>query len=77
MVKRAHIFHILTIDTLITKKDFKKDKNLNINIIREEDGILVNIHGIRHHKTIIQQYIIIDQHLLQIGETSTRIHGIM
>jgi hypothetical protein len=30
----------------------------------------------KHHKTIIQQDIIIDQQLLQIGEASTTIHGI-
>jgi hypothetical protein len=54
-------------------KDFKEDKKININIIKEEDEILVNIHGTRHHKTIIQQVIIIDQ---QIGEASTMIHGI-
>ena len=29
-----------------------------------------------NHKTIVQQDIIIDQHLLQIGEASTTIHGI-
>ena len=64
------------IDTLITRKDFSKDKKIDINIIKEEDEILINIHGIRHHKTIIQQDIIIYQHLLQIGEASTMIHGI-
>ena len=64
------------IDTLISRKDFKEYKNIDINITKEEDGILINIHGIWHHKTIIQQDIIIDQHLLQIGEASTMIHGI-
>jgi hypothetical protein len=49
---------------------------VDINIIKEEDGILFNIHGTRNHRTIIQQDIIIDQHLLQIGEASTTIHGI-
>jgi hypothetical protein len=64
------------IDTLIIRKYFKEDKKINIDIIIEEDGIIINIHGILHHKTIIQQDIIIDQHLLQIGEASTKIHGI-
>jgi hypothetical protein len=48
------------IDTLIIRKDFKEDKRINIKIIKEEDGIIINIHGIWHHKTIIQQDIIID-----------------
>jgi hypothetical protein len=47
------------------KKDFKEDKKIDINITNlDEDGILINIHGTRHHKTIIQQDVIIDQHLL-------------
>jgi hypothetical protein len=62
------------IDTLIIIKYFKEDKNINISIIKEEDGILINIHGIWHEKTIIQQDIIVYQHLLQIGEASTTIH---
>jgi hypothetical protein len=38
--------------------------------------ILINIHGIGHHKTIIQYDIIRDQQLLRIGEIATIIHGI-
>jgi hypothetical protein len=57
-------------------KFFKEDKNINIKIIKEEYGIIINIHGIWHHETIIQQNSIMDQHLLQIGEASTTIHGI-
>jgi hypothetical protein len=64
------------IDTLIIMKYFKEDKKINIDIIKKEDGIIINIHGIWHQKTIIQQDIIIDKHLLQIGEASTTIHGI-
>jgi hypothetical protein len=71
--KRQILNHI---DTLIIWKVFKEDKEININIIKEEYGIIINIHGIWHQKTIIQQDIIIDQHLLQIGEASTTIHGI-
>jgi hypothetical protein len=56
------------IETLIIRKDFKEEKKINIDIIKEEDGIIINIHGIWYHKTIIQQDIIIDRHLLQIGE---------
>jgi hypothetical protein len=44
--------------------------------MKEEYGILVNIHGTRHHQTILQQAIIGDQQPLQIGEASTKIHGI-
>ena len=44
--------------------------------MKEEDGILVNIHGTRHHQTTLQQAIIKDQQQLQIGEASTKIHGI-
>jgi len=64
------------INTLITRKHVKEDKKTDINIIKEEDGILIYIHGIWHNKTIIQQDIIIGQHLLQIGEAPTMIHGI-
>ena len=42
----------------------------------EEDGILKNIHGTRHHKTIIQQDIDRDQKLQQIGEITITTHGI-
>jgi hypothetical protein len=38
------------IDTLITRKHFKEDKKVDINIMKEEDGMLVNIHGTRHHR---------------------------
>jgi hypothetical protein len=48
---------------------------VDINI-KEEYVILFNIHGTRHHKTTLQQDIIIDQQQLQIGEASTTIHGI-
>jgi hypothetical protein len=44
--------------------------------MKEEYGILVNIHGIRHCKTTLQQVIIRDQQPLQIGEATTKIHGI-
>ena len=44
--------------------------------MKEEDGILVNIHGTRHHKTSLQQSIIKDQQPLQIGEDTTKIHRI-
>jgi hypothetical protein len=71
--KRQILNHI---DTLIIWKVFKEDKEININIIKEEYGIIINIHGIWHKKTTIQQDIIIGQHLLQIGEASTTIHGI-
>ena len=54
------------IDTLITEKNFKGDKKVDINIIEEEYGVLVNIRGTRNHKTIIPQDIIIDQQPLQI-----------
>jgi hypothetical protein len=64
------------IDTLITRKHFKEDKKVNINIMKEEDRILVSIHGIRHHKTILQEAVIKYQQPLQIGEATTKIHGI-
>jgi hypothetical protein len=41
-------------------KDFKEDNTVDINIIKEEDGIIVNIHGTRHYKTTLQQDIISD-----------------
>ena len=66
----------ICIDTLITKKHFKEDKKDDINIMKEEDGIIVNMHGIRHLQTTLQQAIIRDQQPLQIGEASTKIHGI-
>ena len=44
--------------------------------MKEEDGILVNIHGTRDHQINLQQAIIRDQQRLQIGEASTKIHGI-
>ena len=61
---------------LITKKHFKEYKKDDINIMKEEDGILVNIHGTRHHQSTLQKDIIGDQQTLQIGEASTKIHGI-
>jgi hypothetical protein len=64
------------IETLIIRKNCKEDKKINIDIIKEEDGIIININGIGHQKSIIKQDIMIDQHLLQIGEASTMIHGI-
>jgi hypothetical protein len=64
------------IDTLITGKPSKEDKKVAISIIKEEDEILVNIHGTRHHQTTLQQVIIKDQQPPQIGEASTTIHGI-
>jgi hypothetical protein len=63
------------IDTLISKEVFKEDKKIDINTINQEEGILINIHGTRHHKTSIQKDIIKDQQLLQIGEVTTTIHG--
>ena len=36
--------------------------------MKEEYGILVIIHGTRHHQTNIQEVIIRDQQQLQIGE---------
>jgi hypothetical protein len=53
-----------------------REKKIDINIIKEKYGILFNIHGIWHHKNIILEDIIIDQHLIQIGDNSTMIHGI-
>jgi UDP-N-acetyl-D-mannosaminuronate dehydrogenase len=41
------------IDTLIIRKDLKEYKKIDINIIKKEYGILINIHRIWHHKTII------------------------
>lgn len=46
------------INILITKKDFKEEKNIDndiikedkmihTNVVKEEDGILINIHGTR------------------------------
>jgi hypothetical protein len=56
------------IDTLITRKNFKEEKKVDINIMKEEDGILLNIHGTRHHKNTLQQDIIRDRQPLRIGE---------
>jgi hypothetical protein len=64
------------IDTFNIRKYFKEDQKININIIKEEYGRIINIHGIWYKKTTLQQDIIIDLHLLQIGESSTTIHGI-
>jgi hypothetical protein len=44
--------------------------------MKEEYGILFNIHGTRHHQTTLQKAIMRDQQRLQIGEDSTQIHGI-
>jgi hypothetical protein len=44
--------------------------------MKEEYGILFNIHGTRDHQTTLQQDITRDQHRIQIGEASTKIHGI-
>jgi hypothetical protein len=57
-------------------KHFKEDKKDDINIMKEEDGILINIHGTKYHQTTLQQDIIRDQKTLQIGEAKTKIHGI-
>jgi hypothetical protein len=57
-------------------KDFKEDKKIDINIIKEEDEMLINSHGTWHHKTTLQHIIIKYQQLLQIGEVTTTIHGI-
>jgi hypothetical protein len=42
------------IDTLITKNACTKDKKININITKEQNGIINYIHGTRHHITIIR-----------------------
>ena len=47
-------------NTLITKKDSKKYKNIYIDTIEKEDGIVNDIHRICDQNTIIQQYIIRD-----------------
>jgi hypothetical protein len=60
------------IDTLITRKHFKEEKKVDIKIMKEEDGILVNIHGTRHHKITLQKAIIRDQQPLQIGEATKK-----
>ena len=44
--------------------------------MKEEDGILVNIHETRDQQTTLQQATIRDQQRLQIGEASTKIHRI-
>jgi hypothetical protein len=33
-------------------KDFKEEKKIDIRIIKEEDGIRINIHGTMYHKMI-------------------------
>ena len=60
------------IDTLITKKYLNEDKKIEIRIIKEEDGIIINIHGTKHCKTTLQQDIIIYHQPLQIGEATTK-----
>jgi len=47
-----------------------------INIMKEEDRIINNIHGIGHHITIIHTDIIKEQNIQQIGEVMTTTHGI-
>jgi hypothetical protein len=64
------------INTLVTRKVFKKNKKIDNNITKEEDGIINNMHGIGHYKTIIQKDIIKDRQLQQIGEATTTTHGI-
>jgi hypothetical protein len=44
--------------------------------MKEEDGILFNIHGTRDHQTTLQQTIMRDQQRIQIGKASTKIYGI-
>ena len=44
--------------------------------MKEEDGILFNIHGTRDHQTTLQQTIMRDQQRIQIGKDSTKIYGI-
>ena len=63
------------INTLVTRKDFKEHKKVDINIMKEEAVILVNIHGTRNNQITLQQAIIRDQQPLQIGEASITIHG--
>jgi hypothetical protein len=55
-------------EKIITKKDLKEENNININIIKEEYGTLINILGAGNHKTIFQQATFGAQQLLQIGE---------
>jgi hypothetical protein len=57
-------------------KYFKEGKNIDIDIIKEEYEILVNIHGIGYHKTTLRQDIIRDLQLLKIREVKTKTHGI-
>ena len=42
------------IHTFIIRKDFIDDNKMDMDIIKEEDEILINIHGLWHNKTIIQ-----------------------
>jgi hypothetical protein len=49
---------------------------VDINIKKEEDGFLINIHGTRNQKITLQQSIIRDQQPLQNGKVTTTIHGI-
>jgi hypothetical protein len=43
---------------LITRKYFKEDKKVDINIIKEEYGILVNIHGTRNQKPLFNKLLL-------------------
>ena len=43
------------IDTLINKKHFKEYKKEDINIMKEEYGILIIIHGKMDHQTNINK----------------------
>jgi hypothetical protein len=63
-------------DTLIAKKVFKEDTKIDIDITKEEYGIINNIHGMGNQKTIIQHDITRDQQLQQIREATTTTHGI-
>ena len=61
--------------TLVTKRACKTDMNIDISITKEEDGIMKHIHGIGRHITIIRWDIIRVLKLQQMGEVTTKIHG--
>jgi len=74
IIKNIHgVGHRIT--TLLTKRACKTGLKININITKEEDGIMNHIHGIGHHITIIRWDIIRVLQLQQMGEVTTKIHG--
>jgi hypothetical protein len=40
------------IDTLVTKTYGKKDNKIDINITKEEDGVIIFFNGVGHQGTI-------------------------